>query len=211
MWRLVASSPRTSSQERLVARHAGSARKAGAAPLAEGSSGILSPQPRRMDEREGSRRHVRPAAVKLLISLLLLLAVGALYGGGALVADPSGGLLDMPVSLLAGSPFGDYLVPGLILLVLLGIFPLVVAWGLWFRPAWARVGVSEVDAAWLAALFVGVSLIVWILVQMTILRFFLQPVLLAQGIAIIGTSLLPATRRHYGAAGRKARTDERGP
>ena len=142
--------------------------------------------------------------MKLLVALLLLLAVNALYGGVALIADPSGGLLGMPVSLLAGSPFRDYLVPGLMLLALLGVLPLVVAWGLWFRPAWARVERFEVDGAWLAALFVGASLIVWILVQMTILRFFLQPVLLALGFAIIGVGLLPATHHHLGAAGRRA-------
>lgn len=155
------------------------------------------------------RRHARPVAVKLLVALLLLLAVNALYGGGALVADPSGGLLGMPVSLLAGSPFRDYLVPGLMLLALLGAFPLVVAWGLWFRPAWARLGRFEVDGAWPAAHIVGVSLIVWILVQMTILRFFLQPVLLVLGIAIIGVGLLPGARRHFG-AGRGVRAGDRG-
>src|SRR5690554_4630226 len=64
---------------------------------------------------QGSRQSVRPAGVHLLIALLLLLAVNALAGGAALVAEPSGRLLGMPVSLLAGSPFEDYLVPGVIL------------------------------------------------------------------------------------------------
>jgi hypothetical protein len=142
-------------------------------------------------------REARPASVHVLMVLLLLLAVGALYGGAALIVDPAGGLLGMPVTLLAGSPFRDYLLPGIILFGLLGVFPVAVALGLWFRPGWGWVRRFGIHAAWLAALGVGGALIVWILVQMTILRFFLQPVLLAQGIAIIGVSLLPAVRRYY--------------
>jgi len=51
--------------------------------------------------------------------------------------------------------------------------------------------------AWFAAMGLGAALIVWILVQMTILRFFLQPILLALGVGIIGVGMLPAVRRHY--------------
>lgn len=139
----------------------------------------------------------RPASVYLLIVLLILLAVGAIYGGAALIADPTGGLLGMPVALLAGSPFRDYLLPGIILFGLLGVFPVAVALGLWFRPDWGWLQGFAIHIAWFAALAVGVALIIWILVQMTILRFFLQPVLLALGIAIIGVSLLPGVRRYY--------------
>lgn len=152
--------------------------------------------------QQGSRRRlersreVRPASVYLLIALLLLLAVGALYGGAALIVDPAGDLLGMPVALLAGSPFRDYLLPGIILFGLLGVFPVAVALGLWLRPGWGWMRRFGIHAAWLAALGVGGALIVWILVQMTILSFFLQPVLLVQGIAIIGVSLLPGVR-HY--------------
>jgi hypothetical protein len=142
-------------------------------------------------------REARPASVFLLIVLLLLLAIGAIYGGVALIADPTGGLLGMPVTLLAGRPFPDYLLPGIILFGLLGVFPVAVALGLWFRPGWGWAPGFAIHLAWFAALAVGVALIVWILVQMAILRFFLQPILLALGIAIIGVSLLPGVRRYY--------------
>ena len=42
----------------------------------------------------------------------------------------------MPLSMLEGSPFKDYLIPGLILLVVLGLFPLVVLYGLVRRRRW---------------------------------------------------------------------------
>lgn len=113
------------------------------------------------------------------------------------MADPTGGLLGMPVALLAGSPFTDYLVPGIVLFVLLGLLPLATAVGLLLRPGWGWLRGSGKHLAWLASLMVGVLLIAWILVQMTILRFFLQPILLVQGIAIVGVGLLPVVRGHY--------------
>ena len=139
----------------------------------------------------------RPVGVLVLALLLILLAVDAIVGGVLLIADPAGGLLGMPVSLLEGSPFRDYLVPGLILFGLLGVVPLAVVAGVWFRPRWAYVQRLGMHGEWLAAIGGGAALIVWILVQMTILRFFLQPVLLALGVAIMGVGLLPAVRRHY--------------
>jgi len=154
---------------------------------------------RNSTEQTGSQasRGDRLAGVHVLLTLLLLLSVGALFGGGALVADPSGQLLEMPVELLAGSPFRDYLLPGLVLFLLFGVAPLIVTFGLWRKPGWSWSARWRVNLAWLGTVVIGVALIIWILVQMTILRFFLQPILLVQGIAIIVISLLPAMRRHY--------------
>jgi hypothetical protein len=83
----------------------------------------------------------------------------------------------MPVELLSASPFADYLLPELILFGLLGVLPLLVIVALWFRPAWPLRGSQTLLGAhwaWAAALTVGLALVIWILVQMTILSFFLQ-------------------------------------
>ena len=146
-------------------------------------------------------RRTRPASVHVLVSLLLLLAINALYGGSSLILDPSGDRLGIPVGLLEGSPFPDYLLPGLILFWVLGILPLLVALALWLEPAWRAMGGLErlLREHWArsAAVVVGIALIVWIGVQMTVLRFFLQPVLLGLGLAITAVGLLPSVRRHY--------------
>lgn len=142
-------------------------------------------------------RVARPWGVYVLVALLSLLALAAIPSGAALVAEPSGALLGMSVDLLAGSPFPDFLLPGVVLLSVLGVFPLAVAFVLWRRPSWPNQPRFGVDPAWLAAIAVGIALIIWILVQMTILQFFLQPVMLVQGLGIIGVSLLPAVRRYY--------------
>lgn len=146
-------------------------------------------------------RRAHPKTVHVLVALLWLLAVNALFGGASLILDPSGAELGMPVSLLEGSPFRDYLVPGLILFWFLGIVPLMVALALWREPSWgAMAGVEQLLHAywaWAATVGVGVALIVWIVAQMTILRFFLQPVLLGLGVAIVGVALRPSVRKHY--------------
>lgn len=154
--------------------------------------------------RQTVERQRRPRGVHVLVGLLVFLAVNAIFGGGALLLDPSGGLLGMPVSLLEGSPFGTYLLPGAVLLVLFGLLPLVVVFGLRRRPAWAYLSTRGTNGFWLAALGIGAALVVWILVQMTILRFFLQPILLLLGLVIVALGLLPSVRRYYAISGSEA-------
>lgn len=66
------------------------------------------------------------AARNILISLLLFLGVSAIGGGGALIISPSGKLLGgLPLSILAQSPFPDFLIPGIILFTILGLFRVI--------------------------------------------------------------------------------------
>ena len=69
---------------------------------------------------------MRAARVIAIVGLLFL-AVSSCVGAVPLIADPSGGLLRMPVTLLEHSPFHSYLVPGLILLFANGVPSLVIA------------------------------------------------------------------------------------
>ncbi len=59
--------------------------------------------------------------------LLLLNGIAALWGGGALVADPSGSSLGLSSDWLVSGPFVDYAIPGLILFIVLGIGSVVDA------------------------------------------------------------------------------------
>ncbi len=104
----------------------------------------------------------RPISVSLLIVVVTFQALGGLYGGIALVLDPSGNLLGLPISVLDNTPFSNFLVPALILLFVLGIFPLVITFALWRKPKWLAVGWLERSFgehwAWLGAGMVGVGL-----------------------------------------------------
>ena len=66
-------------------------------------------------------------AGKACVALLVLLGLGALAGGIALMAAPDGSVMHFSVALLAGSPFADFTIPGLILGGLFGIGSFVVA------------------------------------------------------------------------------------
>lgn len=128
-------------------------------------------------------------AVRVLMALLLIQGLGGLAGGAALTAKPSGGIMKMPVSYLQGSPFSDYLIPGLILGLVLGIFPLVVLAGLWRARTWA----------WYGSFVVGCGLVIWVMVEVTIIPYnVLQPVFGAVGVLIALTTLLAPVRRYCG-------------
>jgi hypothetical protein len=131
----------------------------------------------------------RPAAVWALLVLLVVQGLAGLGGGLSLTIAPDGSILRMPTSLLEGSPFPDFLLPGLILLLVLGVLPLIAAVGLWRGRRWA----------WYAAFVVGCGLMIWILVELTIIPYdVLQPVFGGVGMAIFIVSLLRPVRRFCG-------------
>lgn len=114
------------------------------------------------------------------MALEVLLAVGAVPAGLLMIIRPSGSLMSMPVSMLDGSPFRDFLWPGVILLVANGIVPLAVAWGAWRRKAWAPEG----------HVAVGVVLIGWIVVELLMIDYhWLQAAYLGLGIVILGLGI----------------------
>jgi hypothetical protein len=141
-----------------------------------------------LDERS-SGHESRPGWAYLLLLCLVLLGVSAVYGGVSLVLDPTGGLLGMPFEWIQGTVFGDYLVPGLVLLGVLGIGSFIVAYGLLRRSLWA----------WPAGMALGVATIVWIVVQLVIVQryFFLQPVIATIGLVIVLLLGIPSMRSFY--------------
>ncbi|WP_162793651.1 hypothetical protein [Runella rosea] len=60
------------------------------------------------------------------IFLLLFNGIGALYGGGLLILDPTGDKLQLPLSYLQHAPFKDYLIPGIVLFLANGVLSCVV-------------------------------------------------------------------------------------
>lgn len=63
----------------------------------------------------------------LAVLLLVFLGLGGLYGAWMLISDPSGGNFEWSLSLLDGTPFSSFLIPGIILALSNGILPLFVA------------------------------------------------------------------------------------
>jgi hypothetical protein len=81
--------------------------------------------------------------------IAVIVAIGALFGGYGLLADPAG--LGVKQAWLDGTPFPDYTVPGVTLLVVIG-------GGMLFTAAAA---VRGAPVAGPAAFVMGLALLVW--------------------------------------------------
>lgn len=103
--------------------------------------------------------------MKLYIGLGALQAfigLGALGGGFMLVRDPSGSALGVPLTLLEGSPFPDFLIPGIFLLAVNGIGSMIGAGLSFSRRRYAQ----EI------AIVLGAILVAWIVIQVVIISSF---------------------------------------
>lgn len=143
----------------------------------------------------------RPPELYLLFILLFLLAVNGLAGGGLLILKPDGSLLQLDPAWINNTPFKDYRLPGLMLLVFNGVFPMLALLGLLFRPTW-NFNLFNIYKdrywAWSWSLFSGIILIIWITVQQLLTRYFwLQPLLSILGLLIIICTMMPRIIKYY--------------
>lgn len=139
----------------------------------------------------------------VLLFLLAFLGLGALGGGGVLAVSPSGKLMGMPLSLLAGSPFHSFLIPGLILFTVLGVVPCLLVVALLKKPQspWAeRLNLLEdMHWAWTGSIYVAFALIIWIQLEMVFLNAvsWLHTVYMFWALLILLVALLPQVRILY--------------
>ena len=120
---------------------------------------------------------------KAAVTLEGFLSVGALGGGAALMFGSRGQIIPLPLSALNGSPFDTYFVPGLILFSVLGLGSLGAAALAWHRHPLAPV----------AAVGIGIILLIWLAVEVAIVGYStnppLQPMYLLLGAAIVVVGL----------------------
>ncbi len=145
----------------------------------------------------------KPLSARLQILVQVLLAIGASIPGAMLVLMLDGSLLGLPIRHLRDSPFKDFLFPGLILFVFIGVYPSAVAYGLWKKPRWSLPDLinpfKRIHWAWAASLAAGVILIIWITVEVVMIRSFDYPHYIYIGwcLALIFLTLLPNVRQYY--------------
>ena len=146
--------------------------------------------------------HSRPFAVSTLIFLQIFLGLNGMLGGGAFLLAPDGSLLQMPFSHLEKTPFPDFFIPGLLLFLFLGVYPIVVAYSLWKRPVWrwpdAFNPFKDFHWSWAASLSAGVISMIWIVIQIIWIPVgFLHIFVFGWGALIVIVTLLPIVRHYY--------------
>lgn len=96
---------------------------------------------------------------KLLIFLHAFVGIGALFGGGGAVLNPNNPM-GISVDVLKNSPFSNFLIPGIILLVVIGFGNLFAAAVLYYEYKY-KLYISHL---------MGLSLVGWIVVQCIMMR-----------------------------------------
>ena len=140
----------------------------------------------------------------LLIILICFQSISAVPSGWMMFTDPSGATLGISLEMLKNSPFPNFLVPGMFLFIFLGLFPILIVYGLIKKPKfkWAeRINLFKNQHwAWTFSYYLGVLLILWINMQLLLLKeyFFLQVVYSMLGILLIFLTHLPSTKKDYG-------------
>lgn len=97
-------------------------------------------------------------AVWLLLAVLGQLSLRALVGGAALVLAPTGRIIGLSTVPLDGTPFGDFLVPGLVLLTVFGLGSAVLCYGLYAGYRWS----------WLWSIGMGIAMLGWLFVELAV-------------------------------------------
>jgi hypothetical protein len=107
----------------------------------------------------------------VLVGLDAIIGLSAVAGGAALVT----GLLQMPLDLLATTPFTSYLIPGLILAIIVGGAGIVAAFVTAFNDLQAQV---------LSSFVAGAILTGWTVIETIMLGYisFLQPLMVGLGV-----------------------------
>jgi hypothetical protein len=141
--------------------------------------------------------------IYILIIVMALEALGAIFGGVSLMSDPSGESIQLPITLLEGTIFNSYIIPGAILFLLLGFFPLFLIFPLIFKPNWPIIDVLNIYKgyhwAWTYSVYTALMLIIWINVQMMILGTgsIIQGAFGLVGVLILILTLSPGVKRYY--------------
>ncbi len=145
----------------------------------------------------------RPISSVVLICLVLFQAVSAIPSGFSMILDPKGELLGLPIQMLERAPFSDFLIPGIFLTVVLGLFPVVIIYGLITRrnpEVLQRINpYNHHHWAHTYAYYLGIILILWINMQLLFgLGFHIYHFIYScLGVLIVIFSQLPGVRNYY--------------
>ena len=136
-----------------------------------------------------------PSGGKALIPIQLLLAILDIPSGALMLYTPGGeslGAQTILPHLRQSLPFiQDFTPVGIFLIIVYGLLPAVLVYGLWSRRRWA----------WVLTLLLGITEVVWIGTEVVMFYnfgfFFFYPIIAGMGIVTINHSLIPSVMRFY--------------
>jgi hypothetical protein len=119
----------------------------------------------------------------ILSVLQMFVGITAILGGFGLVSDPSGAGMEVPLKLLENSLFTNYLIPGVVLLIVIGVGNVLGGIATFYRHRhFGNI-----------AIFLGGSLVLYILIEIGIIGLlnFSQPLYFILGVVeiILGLKL----------------------
>ncbi len=114
--------------------------------------------------------------------LQAFVAIGAIPAGFSMIIQPDGSGLGMTTDLLKGSPFPDFLIPGLFLFIVNGLLNLAAAILSFISNKYSGI----------PGLFLGAALVTWICVQVYYIHLssFMQPLFFFIGLTEIVLSFI---------------------
>lgn len=123
-----------------------------------------------------------------VIALCLFVGITAIAGGLELLRYADGAAWLPPLTVLAGTPFDSFGVPGALLLAFVGVPNLVAALALLVRRRWSAWGTA----------FAGSAITTWIVVELLLLRApsLVEGLYVCAGLATIGLTIWLAAVRH---------------
>jgi len=144
----------------------------------------------------------RPVMVWPLVIVLVLLSMGGFSGAIPMLADPvSGGYLQFE-ELLPLLPVPNLILPGLFLLFVMGLFPLLLAYSLVARPNWGWMDKafswSKHYWAWAACLVLVAIIAIWLVYEGSLVGWF--PITYLTGLLgglILLIAILPSVRKYF--------------
>jgi hypothetical protein len=153
---------------------------------------------------------IKTVPIYLLMLMLLFLSINGLIGGFDLISDPSGMKANLSLDILKRTPFLNFTIPGILLFMLFGIFPMLMIFPLISKPDTPGFGFLNIYRryhwAWTYTLYISIMLIVWIDVQMVIFKnvAIRQHFYSFYAVVMLILVLLPSVRRYYRKSYRKS-------
>lgn len=139
----------------------------------------------------------------VLVFLMLIHDVNAIYGGIQMILNPGFTPMDLNPTVFGNGPFMDFLLPGIFLFILFGLFPMLATFGLFYRfmnPWVDYVNIfHDQYFGWTYSMYTGAMLVFWILIQLLTVGYthYSQVLYAFLGVFIVLVGATPSTIKYY--------------